>query len=152
VIDLHLISACLCGIDCKYSGENNYNDEVFSIFSKGQGILVCPEQLGGLATPRKPCEIVGGSGEEVLQGTARVLNSEGVDLTKEFIKGAEETLKIAKAIDCKKVILKANSPSCGFGKIYSGNFNGELIEGEGVTAALLRKNGIIVESDEKYIK
>ena len=151
MINLYLISACLCGIDCKYSGGNNYNDKIFRIFSRGEGILVCPEQLGGLATPRIPCEIVGGSGEEVLQGKARVLNSDGVDLTKEFIKGAEETLKIAKAIDCKKVILKANSPSCGFGRIYSGNFNGELVVGEGVTSALLRKNGVIIESDKNYI-
>ncbi len=146
-----IMSACLCGIDCKYSGKNNYNERAYELFRSGEAILVCPEQLGGLPTPRHPAEIVGGTAEDVLNGKARVMNDHGEDVTEQFIKGAEETLKIAKASGCVKAILKAKSPSCGQGKIYSGSFNGTLVEGTGVTARLLLDNGIIVLTEEDIL-
>lgn len=143
-----LISACLCGVDCKYSGKNNYNERVFELFKSGKAMLVCPEQLGGLSTPRQPAEISQGTAEDVIKGCCKILNNQGEDVTRQFIKGAEETLKIAKAIDCKKAILKSKSPSCGCGKVYDGNFDGTLIKGNGLTAQLLLNNGIEVITEE----
>lgn len=146
-----IISACLCGIDCKYSGKNNYNEKAYELFKSGDAIPVCPEQLGGLPTPRHPAEIVGGTVEDVLKGKARVMNNHGEEVTAQFIKGGEETLKIAKAGGCTKAILKAKSPSCGQGKIYNGSFSGTLIEGTGVTAKLLQNNGIEVITEEDIL-
>ncbi len=143
-----LISACLCGVDCKYSGKNNYSEGAFELFKSGKAMLVCPEQLGGLSTPRHPAEISQGTAEDVINGCCKILNNQGEDVTKQFIKGAEETLKIAKAIDCKKAILKSKSPSCGCGKVYNGNFDGTLIKGNGLTAQLLLNNGIEVVTEE----
>lgn len=131
-----IISACLCGINCKYSGENNLNSNALKLLKEGKAILVCPEQLGGLTTPRIPCEIMGGDGEDVLNGEAKVISKEGKDCTKEFLKGAYEALKIAKEVNAKKAIFKSKSPSCGCGKIYDGSFSGNKIDGNGVTAAL----------------
>ena len=132
-----IISACLCGVDCKYSGGNNLNKKCLEIFKKGEAILVCPEQLGGLETPRNPAEIIGD----------KVITKDGQDVTKEFLKGAEETLKIAKMANAKMAILKEGSPSCGCNYIYDGNFNGTKIKGRGKTASLLDENGIKVISD-----
>ena len=144
-----LISACLCGVNCKYSGGNNLNEKVIKLLEEGKALLACPEQLGGLPTPRVPSEIVGGTGVDVLEGKAKVISKEGKDVTAEFVKGAEETLSLAKIVKVEYVILKAKSPSCGNGIIYAGNFNGDLREGEGVTAALLKKHGfkVITEND-----
>ncbi|WP_373899033.1 DUF523 domain-containing protein [Haloimpatiens sp. FM7315] len=144
-----LVSACLCGINCKYSGGNNIKEDILKLLKEGKAIPVCPEQLGGLKTPRMPSEIISGSGSDVLKGKAKVMNSKGVDLSFEFIKGAEETLKIAKIVGAKKAILKSNSPSCGFGFIYDGSFSGSRVKGNGVTAELLLENGIEVICDEE---
>lgn len=138
------MSACLCGVDCKYSGKNNYNEKAYELFKEGGALLVCPEQLGGLPTPRHPSEINLGTAEDVLKGSGQVINNQGEDMTKYFIKGAEETLKIANAANCKKAVLKSKSPSCGCGKIYNGRFRDILIEGNGITAQLLLDNGIEV--------
>ncbi|WP_138205150.1 DUF523 domain-containing protein [Haloimpatiens lingqiaonensis] len=143
-----IVSACLCGINCKYSGGNNLNQKVLELVKEGKAIPVCPEQLGGLSTPRIPHEIKGGTGKEVLEGSAKLINPKGGDSTKEFIKGAYETLKIAQAVRAKKAILKAKSPSCGCGLIYDGTFTGNKIKGNGVTAELLLQNGIEVITDE----
>lgn len=143
-----IISACLCGVDCKYSGKNNFNQRAYELFSSGSAMLVCPEQLGGLTTPRPPAEIKNGTAEDVLKRNAKVLNNLGVDVTEQFIKGAEETLKIAKALGCKEAILKAKSPSCGCGRVYNGSFDGTLIKGNGVTSQLLIDNGIEVKTEE----
>ncbi|WP_102400016.1 DUF523 domain-containing protein [Haloimpatiens massiliensis] len=143
-----IVSACLCGINCKYSGGNNLSQKVLKLVKEGKAIPVCPEQLGGLATPRVPHEIEGGTGKEVLEGRAKLINEKGGDSTEEFIKGAYETLKIAKAVGAKKAILKAKSPSCGCGTIYDGTFTGNKIKGNGVTAELLLKNGIEVTTEE----
>jgi len=148
---MKIISACLCGINCKYNGKNNYNRIFQDMLIKEQVIPICPEQLGGLPTPRPPCEIKGGSGEEVLSGKARVINHEGCDLSDAFVKGAEETLKLALAQGIKEAILQSRSPSCGCGFIYDGTFSSQLIKGDGVTTALLRRHGIRVISEAEYL-
>lgn len=135
-----LISACLVGINCKYSGGNNYNEKVFELVKQGKAIPVCPEQLGGLMTPRNPAEIKDG----------KVITSDNIDVTAEYKKGAEEVLNFAKKVGATKAILQARSPSCGCGKIYNGNFDKTLIDGNGITADLLIKNGIEVISSEEY--
>lgn len=139
-----LISACLAGVNCKYNGGNNLNEDIKKLVSEGKAILVCPEQLGGLTTPRSPSEIID-------LESSRVISKEGLDVTKEFIKGAEETLKIAKNAGTNIAILKSKSPSCGYGKIYDGSFTGKLIKGNGITADLLMKNNIKVYTEEDYL-
>jgi len=137
---MKIVSSCLIGVNCKYNGKNNLNSKILNEFKKGQMIPVCPEQLGGLATLRVPAEIV----------RKKAITREGKDVTEEFTKGAEETLNIAKISGAKEAILKQNSPSCGCGKIYDGTFSGKLVNGDGLTTALLKKNGIKVISDEEF--
>ena len=129
-----LVSACLLGTNCKYSGGNNYSEEVMEYLKDYEIIPICPEQLGGLSTPRPASEIIGD----------KVINNEGTDVTSNYQKGAEETLKIAKLLGIKKALLKAKSPSCGNGKIYDGTFSGTLIDGDGITTKLLKENNIEV--------
>lgn len=129
-----LVSACLLGIDCKYSGDNNLNEKVLSYIADKEVIPICPEILGGLSTPRPPSEIIG----------ERVMNNENKDVTKEFQKGAKEALKLAKLFNVKKALLKAKSPSCGCGKIYDGTFSRTLIDGDGITTRLFKENEIEV--------
>ena len=133
-----LVSACLLGIDCKYSGGNNLNEKVLEYIKDYEVIPVCPEIMGGLSTPRPPSERIGD----------KVLNNQGTDVTNEYTKGALETLKLAKLFNVKKALLKAKSPSCGKGKIYDGTFTSTLIEGNGVTVDLLESNGIEVISEQ----
>jgi len=146
-MDRILVSACLAGINCKYNGGNNLRKDILDLVSRGNAVLVCPEQLGGCPTPRPASEIQNGTGADVLDGKCRVMNIKGEDVTYNFIKGAEETLKIAKVAGVKRAILKSKSPSCGYGQIYDGSFSGRLKEGNGVTAELLVRNGIVVESE-----
>lgn len=127
-----LISACLLGVNCKYNGENNYQEEVEEIIKEYNVIPICPEIYGGLSTPRIPSEIKDN----------KVINKNNEDVTKYFVKGATETLKLAKMLNVKKAYLKAKSPSCGAGKIYDGTFTNTLTEGYGITAKLLKENGI----------
>ncbi|WP_294358114.1 DUF523 domain-containing protein [uncultured Clostridium sp.] len=143
---MKLVSMCLCGVNCKYSGGNNYDETVLKIVNEGDAIPVCPEIMGGLDTPRVPHEIVGGDGFDVLEGRAKVISKDGDDNTVAFIAGAEKVLEIAKKLNVKEVIFKSKSPSCGNGKIYDGSFSGTLIDGVGVTTALMIKNGIRVSS------
>ncbi len=133
-----LVSACLVGLDCKYDGGNNFNEQILKLVKEGKAILICPEQLGGLKTPRNPAEII----------NDKVVTDDGVDVTKEYNKGAEETLKLVKELNIKKAILKARSPSCGSGIIYDGTFTHTKIKGNGITADLLIKNGIEVITEE----
>lgn len=134
-----LVSACLVGINCKYNGGNNYNEKIFNLVKEGKAIPVCPEQLGGLKTPRPASEVKG----------EKVINKENDDVTYEYTKGAEEVLELAKKLNIKKAILQSRSPSCGCGKIYNGNFDKTLVNGNGITAELLLKNGIeVISSDE----
>jgi len=146
---MKLISACLLGIRCTWSGHNKYkNDRAIELSRVETLIPVCPEQLGGLATPRAPQEIQGGTGEDVLDGKCKVVNKNRENVTKEFITGAEETLKIGRQLNIKEFIGKSKSPSCGCGQIYDGTFSGRLINGDGVTTALLRRNGIRIIPEE----
>jgi len=143
-----IVSACLCGVNCKYNGGNNSNARVLKLMQEGKAIPVCPEQLGGLKTPRRPCEIVNGNGLDVLMGKGRIFDSIDDDVTEEFIKGAYETLKIAELIGATMAILKARSPSCGVSQIYDGSFSGTKRTGNGVTAQLLLSKGIQVYTEE----
>jgi len=146
---MKLISACLLGIRCVWSGDDKYKNQRAIELSKVEALIpVCPEQLGGLSTPRVPQEIQGGTGDDVLDNKSGVVNKDGEDVTREFIKGAEETLKIARQLNVKEFIAKSESPSCGCGQIYDGTFSGKLIDGDGVTAALLRRNGIRIIPEE----
>ncbi|CAH2212396.1 DUF523 domain-containing protein [Tepidibacter aestuarii] len=144
-----LVSACLIGVDCKYNGCNNKNDKIINYLKDKNIVPVCPEQLGGLCTPRIPAEIVEGSADDVIDGNAKVVNKEGQDVTEEFLKGAYETLKICRILGVKQAILKEKSPSCGSNQIYDGSFKSKLIDGYGITAALLIKDGVDLKS-EKY--
>lgn len=143
-----LVSSCLAGLSTRYDGKDNYREEIAELLRRGQAVLVCPEQLGGLPTPRPPAEIVGGGGDDVLDGRAKVMTAEGADVTKAFILGAEQTLLTAKTVQATAAILKESSPSCGGVKIYDGTFSKSKQPGAGVTAALLRRHGIAVYSEE----
>jgi uncharacterized protein YbbK (DUF523 family) len=135
-----IVSACLAGLHCRYDGGGKPNEVVIRLVAEGKAIPVCPEQLGGLTTPRLPVEIV----------NSRVIRKDGVDITAEFERGAQETLTLAKLAGVKSAILKAKSPSCGAGRIYDGSFSGKVISGDGVLAGLLKKNGITVKTEEDY--
>ena len=136
-----LVSACLLGICCRYDGRGNPDDAVLSLLNRDDITLipVCPEQLGGLSTPRIPSERRG----------ERVVNRAGEDVTSQFIRGAEEALRIAKLYGCQVAVLKERSPSCGCGRIYDGTFSGKLTDGDGVTAELLRREGIKVYGESQ---
>jgi len=146
---MKLCSACLLGIKCAWDGTDRYKSKkVIEMARKEILIPVCPEQLGGLPTPRVPQEIQNGTGDDVLNGRCRVKNKEGKDVTQYFIKGAYEVLRIAKLLGIKEFIAKQKSPSCGCGKTYDGTFTGTLIDGDGVTTALLKKHKIRVISEQ----
>lgn len=136
-----LISACLIGLNCKYDGGNNENSKLVELMKEKDLVPICPEQLGGLKTPRASAE----------RKQEKVITKEGVDVTKEYQKGAEEVLNLAKKLNIKKAILKSRSPSCGIDEIYDGTFSHTLTKKDGVTAELLKKNGIEVISSDKYI-
>ena len=144
---MYLISACLCGVNCKYNGLNNYNEICDKLLASGKAILVCPEQLGGLTTPRIPSEIIGESSNILNYNNGSVIDKNGNDVTPQFIKGAQETLQLAKKLNIKKAILKDGSPSCGVNYIYDGKFNGTKIKGMGITAQLLKESSIDVISE-----
>lgn len=137
-----LVSACLLGTNCRYDGTGHLDPNLLSLLEKHTLIPICPEQLGGLPTPRPPAECQGNL----------VVTKAGVDVTTQFIKGAEETLKLAQLYHCDLAILKERSPSCGSKQIYDGHFSGSLINGAGATAKLLMAHGINVigESEVKH--
>jgi len=146
---LIIVSACLAGVNCKYNGDNNECVAIIKLIQCGEAIPVCPEQLGGFATPRPAAEIVKGTGAGVLDGKCGVMRINGEDVTSGFIKGAYEVLKIAQMIGAKKAILKSKSPACGYGCIYDGSFKNVLTKGNGVTAELLIRNGIDVITENE---
>jgi len=145
-----IVSACLLGLNTKYDGGNNRDEKIISILNES-GIYiipVCPEQLGGLPTPRDPADLTD-SGEYILDGKGKVITWSGEDVTKYFIKGAYEVLKVAKLYNAKIAILKARSPSCGVDGAYQYRTR-ELKPWNGVTAALLKREGIRVINNEKF--
>lgn len=135
----YAVSACLCGVPCRYDGKSKPNERAVALYNEGAAILVCPEQLGGLSTPRPPCEIVGDS----------VISSNGTDCTEQYTAGAQKVLELCRKYNIKKAILKQNSPSCGTKQVYDGTFTKTLISGEGITAKLLKENGIEVVGEER---
>ena len=141
-----LVSGCLVGINCKYNGGNNFDERIFNLVKEGKAIPVCPEQLGGLKTPRNPSEIQNKDGKRV------VTTCNGEDVTKEYEKGAEEILNLAKKLGVKEVIFKSKSPSCGKGIIYDGTFSKNKIAGNGIATDLLIKNGIKVYMPDEYFE
>jgi len=131
---MKLCSACLLGIDCRYDGKNSMNGELVRLARREVLIPVCPEQLGGLPTPREPVELKDG----------KAITKSGKDVTENLVKGARQVLKLAKLFNVEEAIMKQGSPSCGCGRIYDGSFSGRSIEGDGITTTLLKESGIRV--------
>lgn len=129
-----LVSACLLGCPCRYDGKSKPNDAVLALMEHHRLIPVCPEQMGGLATPRVPAE----------RKNDGVFTESGIDVTEQYRRGAEDALRLARLYGCTHAILKERSPSCGSGQIYDGSFSRALIPGDGVTAQLLKVHGITV--------
>lgn len=134
-----LVSACLLGVPCRYDGKPKPHPLIDALSERHHLIPVCPEQLGGLPTPRPPAERRG----------ERVVNREGRDVTEAYRRGAEAVLLLCRRLRCEGAVLKERSPSCGKGEIYDGSFSGRLVPGEGVTAALLRTRGIPVYGESE---
>ena len=141
-----IVSACLTGVCCRYDGGHRLDENVMRLSPEVDLVPLCPEQMGGLTTPRQPCEIIGGDGDDVLDGRARVVDTEGRDVTGQLLKGANEFFRIAERSKIKKAIMKEKSPSCGVHRIYR---NGILVSGKGVLTALLLREGIEVVSNEE---
>ncbi|HOP30426.1 MAG TPA: DUF523 domain-containing protein [Spirochaetota bacterium] len=137
----YLVSACLAGFPCRYNGTPFPVENIIQLVKSGDAIPFCPEQLGGLPTPRSQCEIC------VSGDSKKVLTIEGFDCTEQFLKGAEASLELAEKSGIKKAVLKSRSPSCGYGEIYDGTFSGAKTEGNGITADLLIKNGITIYTE-----
>ena len=133
-----LVSACLLGVRCRYDGESKACPAALDLAKEHELIPVCPEQLGGLPTPRTPSEIRG----------ERVINQQGQDVTDAYRKGAAEALKLCRALNCQGAVLKARSPSCGCGQVYDGSFSGALVPGDGMTARALKERGVPVTTEE----
>ena len=146
--ELILASSCLAGLKVRYNGTDSLDDRIHRLIMENKAITICPELLGGFSTPREPAEIVGGDGEDVLNGKAKVIEKSGRDVTKLYLKGAYATLKKAQEVDATTIILKEYSPSCGSAMIYNGEFKGNKVDGIGVTTALLRRNGLKVISED----
>ena len=141
-----LVSACLLGESVRYDGKNlRLEDKILQGWGQRNRIIsFCPEVAGGLTVPRTAAEIIGGDGYSVLAEKARVVDRNGIDVTEPFINGAQQALRLCQQFGIGVALLSARSPSCGDDRIYNGQFNGSLISGAGVTAALLKQNGIKV--------
>ena len=134
-----LISACLLGCRCRYDGASKPQPWLAALAERHELVPVCPEQMGGLATPRLPAERQGD----------RVVTKEGADVTAQYRRGAEEALRLCRLFDCQAALLKERSPSCGCGSVYDGTFTGALTAGDGVTAELLRAEGVPVYGESR---
>ncbi|MEW1657584.1 MULTISPECIES: DUF523 domain-containing protein [unclassified Streptomyces] len=141
-----LVSACLRGVPCRFDGRDKASPTIEEAVAGREVVSFCPEVAGGLTTPRRPAELVGGDGHDVLDGTARVVEDTGREVTAEFVDGARRALAAARNAGCTEALLMPRSPSCGRGAVYDGSFSGELVSGDGVTAALFERNGIAVRS------
>ncbi|MGB8657995.1 MAG: DUF523 domain-containing protein [Candidatus Zixiibacteriota bacterium] len=139
----YLVSACLCGIPCRFDGRAAKGRTVERLVRAGKAVPICPEILGGLSMPRDAAEIAQGEGKDVIDGTASVISQKGEDLTTFFLRGAMASLAIAKQFEIREAIMKRNSPSCGCGWIRR---KGKLVKGDGVTVALFKREGIRVVS------
>ena len=139
MVELLVVSACLVGVNCKYNGGNNDNEKVKEFLKDKEYIIICPEQLGGLTTPRNPSEIIGD----------KVFSNIGEDVTSYFRKGASIALERAIKSGAKLALLKSKSPSCGKKLVYDGTFSGYLTEGDGITVSLLKKHGIVIYTEHE---
>lgn len=137
-----LVSACLLGVNCRYSGKGELCQELQKLMKEHHLIPVCPEQLGGLATPRTPAERV----------KDRVVTQMGEDVTAQYEKGARETAGLAELFGCRCAVLKERSPSCGNGRIYDGTFSRQLVSGDGTAAALLKERGVRIFGETEIEK
>ena len=146
-----VVSACLVGVRCRYNGGSRRSARVLKLLKGKNFIPVCPEQLGGLPTPRIPSQISSGSGLDVISRRSRVKSADGTDVTRQFLKGAREALKIVKLSGATRAILKDRSPACGVNHIYQEK---KLVKGMGVFTAILYREGIEVrdESGQIYTK
>ena len=133
-----LVSSCLVGLGCRYDGTDNKTDAVLKYLEDKTWMPVCPEQMGGLSTPRQPAEI----------RRDRIMTKDGEDVTAQFVRGADEVARLARLTGADEAILKSRSPSCGCKKIYDGTFSGTLIDGDGLTTRALKKMNVDVRSEE----
>ena len=140
-----LVSSCLLGLNCRYSGDSCFSLSVAGLAQNHTLIPVCPEQMGGLTTPREPAQIIDGNGVDIWNGRATVINASGKDVTPEFIRGARKALNFIKQYKVTEIVLKERSPSCAVHFIYRGN---SIVNGMGVTCALFLHEGFKVLSDE----
>jgi uncharacterized protein YbbK (DUF523 family) len=149
LVALLLVSSCLAGQEVRYNGTHCLHEKIRQLIDQKKAVSICPELLGGFPVPREPAEITGGDGEDVLDGRARVIEKSGRDVTELYITGAYAALKKAEELQVSTVVLKEFSPSCGSSVIYNGEFTGGKVAGDGVTSALLKRNGIRVVSDKE---
>ncbi|MBI4855148.1 MAG: DUF523 domain-containing protein [Acetobacterium woodii] len=140
-----LVSSCLLGMKINYEGKAHPIDELRQLFLQGQAIPICPEVLATMPIPRDRAEIV------TVNGERKVHNERDEDLTEIYALGAQRTLDTARTSGAKIAIFKSKSPSCGCGKIYDGSFSGNLIDGDGIAAALLKENGVRVITEEDFL-
>ncbi|MHB0981165.1 MAG: 2-thiouracil desulfurase family protein [Thermoleophilia bacterium] len=140
-----LVSGCLVGLRTRFDGGHHRHEAVLDLAESFTLVPVCPEQLGGLGTPRPPAEIQAGCAAD---GGARVISRDGTDVSDEFRRGAESVLAVARIVGARAAVLKARSPSCGVGAIYDGTFTRTVRAGSGVTAGLLEREGLEVHTEE----
>lgn len=140
-----LVSACLAGVRCRHDGGSKPDPRIVDLVRQGRVLLVCPEQLGGLPTPRPPANVVPGE-------RPRVVTEHGVDVTEQFEHGAEEAVRLARLAGVRDAILKERSPSCGTRQVWqqSPGEASRLVPGAGITAARLRDAGIRLSSEETW--
>jgi uncharacterized protein YbbK (DUF523 family) len=147
-----LVSTCLVGVHTRFDGGSNRVDGLANLVRSGRAVCLCPEQLGGLTTPREPAEIEPEkTARDVLEGNARVLTITGKDVTRQFVDGAKEALAFCQEMGIGTAIMAAASPSCGSRETCDGTHSGTLRPGKGVTAELLAQNGIVVYNEMNYV-
>lgn len=145
-----LVSRCLLGHRVRYDGGSHGPFDLLARWqAQGRVVALCPEVAGGLPTPRPPAEIAGGCGARVLEGQVQVLTIDGQDVSQAFVHGAEQALELVQRHGIRLAVLKARSPSCGNRENYDGSFSGRRVPGEGVTAAALKREGVLVFSEEE---
>jgi uncharacterized protein YbbK (DUF523 family) len=148
-----LMSACLIGQCCRYDAQNGKSivtPRLHKMLNNGEVAVICPELAGGLGVPRDPCEIEAGkTAANVLEGSGKVISIKSEDKTEGFVKGAQTSLELIRKYSIKTAILKEDSPSCGVHRVHSGAFDKALVEGRGVTAELLSRNGVRVFSEDE---
>ncbi|NIJ44487.1 uncharacterized protein YbbK (DUF523 family) [Wenyingzhuangia heitensis] len=135
---MKVVSACLAGIACRFDGKSKSNSKIIQLIKEGKAIAVCPEELGGLSTPRTSAE----------QQGDKIISQQGIDLTQAYTTGAKKALAITIENKCTDAILKSNSPSCGCGKVYDGSFTGKLTNGDGIFCKTLKQHHIKVITEK----